>query len=126
MKKLRPYRQVDENGQVLPDEKKKEHKVNEFKIRKLKNELKETLNMRRQLVRENQVTQLELDKEDLLGKKDTNYKDLSKAERKKLKQEKRNKKAKYTITSKDKKRKSEDIQPDETPENLDKKRRRLH
>lgn len=82
--------------------------------------------MRRELVRENQVTQLEIDKEELLGKKDTNYKDLSKAERKKQKQEKRNKKAKYTITSKDKKRKSEDIQPDETPENLDKKRRRLH
>jgi hypothetical protein len=72
------------------------------------------------------VTQLELDKEELLGKKDTNYKELSKAERKKLKQEKRNKKAKYTITSKDKKRKSEDIQADENPEILDKKRRRLH
>ena len=39
--------------------------------------------MRRELVRENQVTQLEIDKEELLGKKDTNYKDLSKAERKK-------------------------------------------
>ena len=51
---------------------------------------------------------------------------LSKAERKKLKQEKRNKKAKYTISSKDKKRKSEDIPKEENLENMDKKRRRLH
>ena len=92
MKKLRPYRHLDENGQELTgDALRKQTKVNHGKIQKLKSQFKADLDYKRKLVKENQLANLNLEKEQYLG---TSGK-ISKAERKMQKQEKKNKKAKY-------------------------------
>jgi protein KRI1 len=92
MKKLRPYRHLDENGQELSgDALRKQTKVNHGKIQKLKSQFKSDLDYKRKLVKENQLANLNLEKEQYLG---TSGK-ISKAERKMQKQEKKNKKAKY-------------------------------
>ena len=48
MKHLRPYRHLDKDGNEVPQK-----KFNEYKIRKMKQELKDELEQKRQLVREN-------------------------------------------------------------------------
>jgi hypothetical protein len=58
LKKLRPYRDLDDQGNQLPDEIIKKHKPNEHRVRKLKSEFKEELELKRRLVRENQITNL--------------------------------------------------------------------
>ena len=47
MKKLRTYGHLDENGKPLGPEHNHKLKVNEFKIRKLKQECKEELELKR-------------------------------------------------------------------------------
>jgi protein KRI1 len=79
LKKLRPYRDLDEFGNKLPEEQIKKAKPNEHRVRKLKAEYKEELEQKRRLVRENQVANLQLQKEQLTG---TSTHALSKAERK--------------------------------------------
>ena len=43
MKNLRPYKHLDENGNVIPEERLKKYKPNEYKIRKLKADFKDEM-----------------------------------------------------------------------------------
>ena len=58
IKHLRPYRHLDADGNVI-----EQKKPNEYKIRKLKAEVKEELEAKRRLVKENMQANLEVEKE---------------------------------------------------------------
>ena len=94
MKHLRPYKNMDENGNIIASE--KSGKLNEHRIRKLKSQFKDELEQRKRLVKENEKANLEIQKETLIGSKSG----LSKAEKKKLKAEKKAKNLKYSILAK--------------------------
>ena len=64
----------------------------------MKQQYKEELEHKRQLVRENELANLEVDKEQQLGT--SGKASLSKAERKKLKHERKNKQLKYVLGAK--------------------------
>jgi len=55
MKKLRPYHNLDEEGNFIPNyDDRKKAKYNDYKITKLKNELKGEIEQKRNLIKENQ------------------------------------------------------------------------
>ena len=94
MKHLRPYRNMDENGNIIESD--KSGKLNEHRIRKLKSAFKEELEQRKRLVKENEKANLEIQKETLAGSKSG----LSKAESKLLKADKKSKNLKYALLAK--------------------------
>lgn len=53
LKNLRPYKNLDDNGNPLPEEKLKKMKPNAWKVQKIKQEYREELDQKRKLVREN-------------------------------------------------------------------------
>lgn len=133
MKKLRPYRHLDETGQPLPEDQLKKARPNIHRIRKLKQEFKEEIEQKRRLVKENQQAFLELQKEQLTG---SSTHALSKAERKQAKQEKKNKQLKYQLLAKRAKKEQEQAdaeadqseeEPEEQPveQGLHKKKKRM-
>ena len=58
MKKLRPYRNLDENGNPM-----KEKEINIHKLRRLKAEFKQELEHNKQRLKESQQAQLQIEKE---------------------------------------------------------------
>lgn len=60
MKKLRPYRHLDENGQPLAEDQLKKARPNIYKVRALKQQFKDEIEQKRKLVKENQQAFLEL------------------------------------------------------------------
>lgn len=94
MKKLRPYRHLDDFGQPLPEDVLRKQKVNVHKVIKKKQAFKDELEYKRKLVRENQQASLQMEKDQFFG---TQAK-ISKAERKQEKLDKKNKNAKYVVS----------------------------
>mmetsp|Transcript_11976 Transcript_11976/g.20219 ORF Transcript_11976/g.20219 Transcript_11976/m.20219 type:complete len:258 (-) Transcript_11976:25-798(-) len=125
MKKLRPFVYCDERGNPLPQELiERKQKAMEYKVRRMKKELKQELELKKKLMRETEKANLELEKEKHLG---TQF-SQSKADRKKIKQEK---KQKYTtLLGKSKKRDDDkeenaEQQADEVSDKKEKKRKRM-
>lgn len=78
------------------------------RVIKLKAQYKEELNSKRKLVRENEEAHLQLEKEQFFGTAGSS----NKAERKKFKQEKKNKKLKYSLLAK-RREAGEEAEPEE-------------
>ena len=111
MKKLRPYRHLDDTGNELSEEKLKKHlKVNKGKIQKIKSQFKDELEYKKKLVRENQMANLQLEKDKYFGTSEK----ISKAERKIVKQAKKQKNAKYVLGNKRKHDNSDEASGDDS------------
>jgi len=89
LKYLRPYRNIDEDGKPGASGK----TINEYKLRKLKQEFKEEVENKKKLLKESQLAHLQVEKEEHFGTQISR----SKAQKKKAQLEK---KAKYTVIGK--------------------------
>jgi len=62
MKHLRPYKHLDDDGNELADERKRKG-PNEWKVKKIKSQYRDEIEQKKKLIRENQLTALQIEKE---------------------------------------------------------------